>query len=152
MLFQFTSAIQAAIEAGNYVQVFNSAGVPLSLARDASTGKFVAQAVGMMAQNTPLAPLFSPVQMAMGAAQMYQTHQGFAAVQVGLQSIQSSLGVLQATTAFIGVGTVAVGVLSAVNLQQTLKKTEKGSRTTQNRSQRWFYQPQTSFKRPRRRN
>ena len=28
---------------------------------------------------------------------------------------------LQATTAFIGVGTVAVGVLSAVNLQQTLK-------------------------------
>lgn len=38
-----------------------------------------------------------------------------------MQSIQSSLGVLQATTAFIGVGTVAVGVLSAVNLQQTLK-------------------------------
>ena len=121
MLFQFTSAIQAAIEAGKYVQVFTSAGVPIGLARDASTGRFVAQAVGMMAQNTPLSPLFSPVQMAMGAAQMYQTHQGFAAVQVGLQSIQSSLGVLQATTAFIGVGTVAVSVLSAVNLQQTLK-------------------------------
>ena len=121
MLFQFTPAVQAAIEAGKYVQVFNSAGVPLSLVRDAATGRFAAQAVGMVAQNTPLSPLFSPVQMAMGAAQMYQTHQGFTAVQVGLQSIQSSLGVLQATTAFIGVGTVAVGVLSAVNLQQTLK-------------------------------
>jgi hypothetical protein len=121
MLFQFTPAVQAAIEAGKYVQVFNSAGVPLSLVRDASTGRFAANAIGMMAQNTPLAPLFSPVQMAMGAAQMYQTHRGFAAVQVGLQSIQSSLGVLQATTAFIGVGTVAVGVLSAVNLHQTLK-------------------------------
>ena len=87
MLFQFTPAVQAAIEAGKYVQVFNSAGVPLSLARDAATGRFAAQAVGMVAQNTPLAPLFSPVQMAMGAAQMYQTHRGFAAVQQSLQSI-----------------------------------------------------------------
>ncbi len=121
MLFQFTPAVQAAIEAGKYVQVVNSAGVPLSLARDAATGRFAAQAVAMVAQNTPLSPLFSPVQMAMGAAQMYQTHRGFAAVQTGLQSIQSSLGVLQATTAFIGIGTVAVGVLSAVNLHQTLK-------------------------------
>ncbi len=121
MLFQFTPTVQAAIATGKYLQVFTSAGVPLGLARDASTGTFVAQAVGMVAQNTPLAPLFSPVQMAMGTAQMYQTHQGFAAVQVGLQSIQSSLGVLQATTAFIGVGTIAVGVLSAVNLHQTLK-------------------------------
>ncbi len=121
MLFQFDPTVQAAIEAGKYVQVFTSSGVPIGLARDASTGRFVAQAVGMMAQNTPISTVFSPAQMIMGAAQMYQTHQGFAAVQAGLQSIQSSLGVLQATTAFIGVGTVAVGVLSAVNLHQTLK-------------------------------
>lgn len=52
---------------------------------------------------------------------MYQMHRGFTAVQAGLQTIQSSLGVLQATTAFIGLGTVAVGALSAVNLHQTLK-------------------------------
>lgn len=91
MLFQFDPTVQAAIEAGKYLQVFTSSGVPIGLARDASTGRFVAQAVGMMAQNTPLAPLFSPAQMVLGAAQMYQTHQGFAAVQAGLQSIQSSL-------------------------------------------------------------
>lgn len=121
MLFQFDPTVQAAIEAGKYLQVFTSSGVPIGLARDASTGRFVAQAVGMMTQNTPISTLFSPAQMVMGAAQMYQTHQGFTAVQAGLQSIQSSLGVLQATTAFIGVGTVAVGVLSAVNLHQTLK-------------------------------
>ncbi|MGE5657238.1 MAG: hypothetical protein ACM37W_11575, partial [Actinomycetota bacterium] len=48
-------------------------------------------------------------------------HRGFQAVQAGLQTIQTSLGVLQATTALIGVGTVAVGALAAVNLYQTLK-------------------------------
>lgn len=42
----------------------------------------------------------------------------------GLSSIQSSLGVLQATTALIGVGTIAGVALSAVNLHQTLKLRE----------------------------
>jgi hypothetical protein len=121
MHFVFTPAIQAAIEAGKYAQVFTSAGVPIGMARDTATGQFVAHAVGAVAENSPISPLISPVKLMMGAAKMYQTHQEFTAVSAGLQSIQTSLGVLQATTAFIGVGTVAVGALSAVNLHQTLK-------------------------------
>ena len=59
-------------------------------------------------------PLVSPLQFAMGGLQMHQT-------QMGFQAVQASLGVLQATTAVIGVGTVAGVALSAVNLHQTLK-------------------------------
>jgi len=43
---------------------------------------------------------------------------------VGLQSLTTSLGVLQASTAVIGVGVVVAVVLSAVNLQQTMKLRE----------------------------
>ena len=109
MIFNFPPLIQAGIATGKYAQVFNSAGVPIGMARDAVTGKFVSHAVGMS-----INPLISPVSPILNGMQMYQTHRGF-------QAIQSSLGVLQASTAVIGVGT-AVGVgLAAVNLWQTLK-------------------------------
>jgi hypothetical protein len=124
MYFQFAPAIQAGIEAGKYLQVVTSAGIPIGMARDLGTGQFVAHAIGAVAQNNPLSPLVSPLNFVMGAAQMYQNHRGFTSVLNGLNIIQSSLGVLQATTAFIGVGTVAVGVLSAVNLYQTMKLRE----------------------------
>jgi acyl carrier protein len=114
MNFVFPPAVQAAIEAGKYAQVFTSAGVPIGMARDAATGEFVAHAVGAVVNNSPLSPLVSPVQLAMGGLQMYQT-------QMGFQAVQASLGVLQATTAVIGVGTLAGVALSAVNLHQTLK-------------------------------
>lgn len=64
--------------------------------------------------NSPLAPLVSPLQLVMGGLQMQQMHMGF-------QGVQATLGVLQATTAVIGVGTFAGVALSAVNLHQTLK-------------------------------
>jgi hypothetical protein len=121
MLFQFAPAVQAAIDAGKYVQVFTSAGVPIGIARDPVTGHFVAHAIGAVVNNSPLSPLVAASQFATSGAQMYQMHRGFQAVQAGLQTIQTSLGVLQATTALIGVGTVAVGALAAVNLYQTLK-------------------------------
>ena len=109
MIFNFPPLIQAGIATGKYAQVFNSAGVPIGMARDAVTGKFVSHAVGMSVN-----PLISPVSPILSGMQMYQTHRGF-------QAIQSSLGVLQASTAVIGVGT-AVGVgLAAVNLWQTIK-------------------------------
>ena len=109
MIFNFPPLIQAGIATGKYAQVFNSAGVPIGMARDAVTGKFVSHAVGMSVN-----PLISPVSPILNGMQMYQTHCGF-------QAIQSSLGVLQASTAVIGVGT-AVGVgLAAVNLWQTIK-------------------------------
>jgi hypothetical protein len=114
MNFVFPPAVQAAIEAGKYVQVFTSAGVPIGMARDAATGQFAAHAVGAVVNNSPLSPLVSPVQLAMGGLQMYQNHMGF-------QAVQASVGVLQATTAVIGVGVAAGVALSAVNLHQTLK-------------------------------
>jgi len=114
MNFVFPAAVQAAIEAGKYLQVVTSAGVPIGMARDAATGEFVAHAVGAALNNSPLSPLVSPLQFAMGGLQMQQMHMGF-------QGIQATLGVLQATTAVIGVGTFAGVALSAVNLHQTLK-------------------------------
>jgi len=114
MNFVFPTAVQAAIEAGKYLQVVNSAGVPIGMARDAVTGQFMAHAVGAAVNNSPLSPLVSPMQFVMGGLQMQQMHMGF-------QGIQATLGVLQATTAVIGVGTVAGVALSAVNLHQTLK-------------------------------
>ena len=66
-------------------------------------------------------PLIGAAQAATSLGQMYQNHKGFQAVLGQLSSIQSSLGVLQASTAVIGVGVAAAVVLSAVNLRQTLK-------------------------------
>lgn len=118
MLFQFSPAIEAGIAAGQYVPVFSSTGVPLGLARDAATGQFVGLAQSII-NNAGMAanPLIVPTQLATSGLQMYQNH----IVQQGLQSVQASVGVLQSTTAVIGVGVAAGVVLSAVNLYQTLK-------------------------------
>ncbi|MHC5769651.1 MAG: hypothetical protein ACYTXI_29385 [Nostoc sp.] len=119
MLFQFAPAIQAGIDAGKYLQVFSN-GVPLSMVRGAN-GQFIANAIGSTVNNSPLSPLVAASNFVTSGAQMYQTQQGFTAVLNGLQTIQTSLGVLQATTALIGVGTIAGVALTAVNLHQTLK-------------------------------
>lgn len=125
MLFEFPSAIEAGLAAGKYVQVFNSAGVPLGIARDKLTGQFVGHAVGALASSgVSLNPIVTPIQLIATGAQMYQMHQGFQAIQMGLQSIQVSLGILQATTAVIGVGVAANLAISAVSLWQTLKLRE----------------------------
>ncbi|MBD2451059.1 hypothetical protein H6G76_28805 [Nostoc sp. FACHB-152] len=120
MQFQFAPLIQAGIESGKYLPVFSN-GIPIAMARDVATGQFVAHAIGAVANNSPLSPLVFAPNLLMSGAQMYQTHRGFTAVLNNLQTIQNSLGVLQATTALIGVGTVAGVALSAVNLHQTLK-------------------------------
>lgn len=119
MLFQFAPAIQTGIDAGKYLQVFSN-GVPLSMVRGAN-GQFIAHAIGATVNNSPLSPLIAASNLVTSGAQMYQTHQGFTAVLNGLQTIQTSLGVLQATTALIGVGTIAGVALTAVNLHQTMK-------------------------------
>ena len=120
MLFQFSPLIDAGIQAGKYIPVFNN-GVPIGMARDAVTGQFVAHAIGATVGNSPLSPLLVASQFITSGVQMYQTQRGFADVMNGLQSIQASLGVLQGTTALIGVGTVAGVALTAINLHQTLK-------------------------------
>jgi len=141
--FVFPPSIQEGIRQGIYKQVFAADGTPISMARDAITGRFVSHAIGtslderllfqsilgglgelVESSANPLAPLVSGIQM-------FQVHRGFQktyekldTIQLGLQSLQNSVGVLQATTALIGVGTVAGVVLSAVNLHQTLKLRE----------------------------
>jgi hypothetical protein len=72
MNFVFPPAVQAAIEAGKYVQVYTSAGVPIGMARDAATGKFVAHAVGAAVDNNPLSPFLSPMQFVFGGLQPLQ--------------------------------------------------------------------------------
>ncbi len=120
MLFQFSPLIEAGIQAGKYIPVLSN-GVPISMARDAATGQFVAHAIGATVGNSPLSPLLAASQFITSGVQMYQTQRGFVDVMNGLQSIQASLGVLQGTTALIGVGTVAGVALTAINLHQTLK-------------------------------
>ncbi|WP_332866243.1 hypothetical protein [Pannus brasiliensis] len=93
----------------------------MPIARDVATGRFVA--VARVANN--FNPITAPMQLAsnfiMGGAQMMQTHRGFQKTYAMLNELQASVGVLQASTALIGVGTVAVVALSAVNLYQTFK-------------------------------
>jgi hypothetical protein len=126
MLFVFRPEHMLGLATGALKQVISSTGVPLSLVRDAATGQIVGHAVGVAGQ-----PFLAVPQMILGGAQMIQTHRGFQAtykrldvVQASVNALQNSVGVIQATTALIGVGTVAGVVLSAVNLQQTLKLRE----------------------------
>ncbi len=96
MLFQFPPAVQAAIAAGKYVQVFTSAGVPIGMVRDAVTGQFAAHAVGVIVHNSPLSPLVAASQFVMGGAQMVQTHMGFQGVNTRVEGVsQQVAGVSQ---------------------------------------------------------
>lgn len=107
MLFQFAPAIEAGIRSGVYEIVRNPVtGQLLGIARDKATGRFVAHAIGVTRD-----PLVVSAQALVGNIQM-------------LDALQISVGVLQATTAVIGVGTIASVALSAVNLHQTLKLRE----------------------------
>ncbi len=124
MLFHFAPAIQAGINSGAYEIVRNTAtGQLLGIARDKATGQFMAHAIGMTTKvgGSSVNSLFAPAQLAMGGLQMAQTHLGFQKTYRMLDALQNSIGVLQASTALIGVGTVAGVALSAVNLHQILK-------------------------------
>jgi hypothetical protein len=112
MLFQFAPAVQAAIAAGKYVQVFTSAGVPISMARDAVTGQFVAHAIGAVVQNSPLSPLLAASQFVTAGAQMVQTHMGFQGVNRRVEGVSQQVeGVSQQVA---GVSQQVVGVSQQV--------------------------------------
>ena len=66
----------------------------------ADAGHFAGHAIGSVSGVNPIEPLID-------VAQMIQVHKGFTTVLNNLSAIQASLGVLQATTAVIGVGVVA---------------------------------------------
>ena len=123
MLFTFTPAIEAGIKSGIYEIVSNSStGELIGMARDKISGQFVAHAIGVIVdQSASVNPLTVPVDFVMGGLQMFQTHRGFQKTYRMLDTLQNSVGVLQATIPVIGLG-VGIGiVLSAVNLYQTFK-------------------------------
>lgn len=135
LTFIFPPNVQALIASGAYEVVRSKAtGQLLGLVRDKATGRFVQYGIAVMTKGTPLAPLIAAaqfVEIAGIGGLVIQNHLGFQEVSKkvdiaikGLRILESNLGVLQATTALIGVGTVAGVVLSAVNLHQTLKLRE----------------------------
>lgn len=111
-MYDFSPAVKLAIAAGKLLPVETAAGVPIGMVRDAATGQFAAHAIGM-----GLNPLAAAPSVIMGAGQLYQGHK---ALQ-GIKALTASVATLQSTVAVLGVGTVAVGALTAVNLWQTLK-------------------------------
>ncbi len=128
MQFVFPPAIQEGLAKGAYELVYSQSGTPLSMVRwakgTANAGQFAGHAIGTIMNNSPLAPITAPVEVGMGLAQMYQVHRGFQKTYQGINQLQASLGILQSTTAVIGVGVAVTGVLAAVNLYQTLKLRE----------------------------
>jgi hypothetical protein len=129
MDYIFSAANQALWAAGKLVQVTASSGQLLPILRDPITGRFVEIAKGVI--STSPQPIISPMNFIIDAAQMIQIHRGFQKtyreldiVKAGIQSLQASVGVLQATTAVIGVGVAAGVALAAVNLYQTMKLRE----------------------------
>lgn len=127
MIFQFPPEIQFALNTGRLVQVFSKSGVPLSMVRDAATGRFAKHAVGVVG----LDPLTVVPNLVLQGFQIYQNQKAQKSLDTisvttqqtlkVVQALAGTVGVLQATTAVIGVGVVAVAALSAVSLWQTLK-------------------------------
>jgi len=91
MLFQFPPAVQAAMAAGKYVQVFTSTGVPIGMVRDAVNGQFAAHAVGVVVHNSPLSPLVAASQLILGGTQMVQTHMGFQGVNRRVEGVSQQV-------------------------------------------------------------
>lgn len=142
--FVFPEHIQAGLNSGIYEIVVTASGKALALARDKATGRFVGHAVEILSTakeplkilSTAAQPFLAIPQTAVGVLQMVQTHLGFKEtyrrLDAGfektykmLDAVQNSVGILQATTALIGVGTVVNVGLSAVNFQQSLKLKEE---------------------------
>jgi len=132
MSFVFPAAIQAGLASGAYEVVRHSVtGNFIGLARDVVTKKFVGHAIGAatsMGAASWLAPAQLVLGLTVGAAQAAQTHRGFQKtyreldiIKSGIASLQSSVGILQASQAILGVGVVAGVALSAANLWQTIK-------------------------------
>ena len=130
MEYIFSAANQALWAAGKLIQATTNTGQLLPILRDPSTGQFVEIAKSLAVDHGSFSPLIAanPLlegeNMVIKAGKMYQNHQGFQGVLGQLNNLQSSLGILQGTTAVIGVGVAVTAALSAVNLWQTLKLRE----------------------------
>lgn len=103
-VFVFPEPYQSGIGTLYEVMRRKSDGTPLSMLQDIKTGRVVTHAIGTTLDPISITPLNN--------------------IQSGMQALQASVGVLQATTAVIGVGVAANLAISAVTLHQTLKLRE----------------------------
>jgi hypothetical protein len=146
MDYVFSALTQALLNSGQLVQVISKAGHLLPLVRDPVTGRFVEIAIGTISSSDPLV---MPVQLISsvfaGIHNHFEHKETRSVITTGVDAIrgdikdvkyavdgiagvvkqtQQTLGVLQATTALIGIGTVANLAISAVSLQQILQLRE----------------------------
>jgi hypothetical protein len=97
--FQFLPSIETGLLSGQLEQVFHN-NIPVGQVRDAITGRFVENGMAIGLQSSPIALL------------------------PNLGQLSQAVGLLQATTAVIGVGVAANIAISAVNLYQIFKLRE----------------------------
>lgn len=132
-VYEFSPGVQAALASGKLHQVVTAAGQVLPIARDPVTGRFIE--IAKAGSRLAAQPLIAMADVAAGAVETgilgVQIDRGFqkayreiAVVQEGIKSLQAGMGVLQASTALIGVGVATTAILSAVSLQQILKLRE----------------------------
>lgn len=121
MEYIFSTAAQALQASGQALPVFNAVGQALPLLRDPNTGRFVAMALQGGTALATGGTVPAVVSVLGSTAGMVMQSQQNRQILSALSEVQTSLGVLQASTAVIGVGTVASVALGAVNLWQTLK-------------------------------
>ena len=125
----FSREAQELIEQGLAKLMETNGGLIKPILIDPVTGKII-EIGHIIIDNGPIDPLsiVNPLgslsNILTTGAQMYQNHRGFQKTFAMITTLQKNIQILQATTAVIGVGTVAGVALSAVNLQQTLKLRE----------------------------
>ena len=115
----FSSEGQDGLTSGLLKQVIDSSGHLLPQLRYVKTGKIFenARVIGDVAHLSPLEPLTALLDV----VEMGQIHRGFQKTYRMLEGLERNLGVLQTTTTVIGAGVAVSGVLTAVNLYQTMK-------------------------------
>ena len=114
--YVYSPAIEEKLRSGIYKEVVSKKdGTSLGHVRDAATGQFVANsdAIGITnSSGIPLQPFVTPL----SAVSLSESN-----TLPILQSLSGSIGTLQATMSVIGVGVAVTGMISAVNLWQTVK-------------------------------
>ncbi|KAM3112907.1 hypothetical protein [Phormidesmis sp. 146-33] len=110
------------LEAGKAIYMMTKDGKRLPILIDPITKKIIE--IAKASASTQFNPAIVPLDLIRTTAQMAQIHRGFQKTYRMLETLQQSLGVLQTTTAIIGAGVAVTGVLTAVNLYQTVQLRE----------------------------
>ena len=116
-LIGFSSEAQLLQASGLVKQAIDKSGQLLPYLVDVRTGRIFehARVFGDIAHQFP--PL-EPLTALLDVVEMGQIHRGF---QKTYRMLERNLGVLQTTTTVIGAGVAVSGVLTAVNLYETMK-------------------------------